>query len=206
MKRALLALVTSLLLCSVSGAQELTEDGYGSLHWGASLADAEKALPGAEKTEPRYSTQYGNGWLHQGGIPCDLILSPVPKQEGAEPSARISLYFYNGKFVAAASQYISKPVPFEAINGLVYRNPNELRDQILKLLGDTPNVDVKVSVGFQGAHGESAPPQDGMASLTVHVQLLPRDLVKSADEDIQKRLQKYGTDFLHDVPNAVLKP
>ena len=51
MKKALLALVTA-IVPSVCFGQQITKDGFGSLHWGASIAEAEKAFPGCGKQDP----------------------------------------------------------------------------------------------------------------------------------------------------------
>ena len=182
-------------------AQELTKDGVGALHWGASVADAEKAFPDFAKQPPTYRNDKGS-WMSRDGIPCDLILlSKVPQLTTYED---LVLFFYDGKFLGVSRSYASQPVPEKVVTSSLV---NELRQRILNALGNTDKLDVTISVDMTGIPLEpQSPTSFGITHLSVRVQMTHKELVRSALEDIQKRLDKFKDDLLKDIPSRALKP
>ena len=196
MKKAFCFLLT-ILMAAFCHSQELTKDGFGTLHWGASVADAEKAFPDFAKQSPSYET-YKGGWMFQDHIPCDLILSSKVQQD----TERLELLFYDGKFLGVSRSYTSQPVPENVVTDSLR---NELRQRIIDALGNTDKLDVTISV-YKTVMPPPRTPLAAMVNVSVQVQITHKELRRSASEDIQKRLEKFKDGLLTDLPSHALKP
>ena len=199
MRKLLLASV-SILITSLCYAQEITKDGFGPLKWGASVAEAEKALPGSKKEDLHGTSR----WLVAEGMPCEVRLWPNPGKNNPQ----VTLYFYADKLVGVTSQYHTKAVATEAVSGYwvstglntsVSRTfAEELTERITKTLGDSDQIYVKVT--------SEPPAAAGKVSVTVRLQVSNRELVQAGLKDIKKRVEQQKDELLTDVPKALLNP
>jgi len=208
MKKTYLALI-SLLIGSFCCAQEITKDGYGPLHWGMSVTEAEKLVHDFGKLKPDLDgwrpeggvAVQGKGWRVDNGIPADVKLLQMKDHNSVQCS------FYDGKLIAVFASVESKAMPTEILDGIFTDTfQNDLKQRIVKGLGNTDelNVDIRITKGGRNGYPVS------QTYITTVIRLSNKKLLQAALEDSEKRLSAYVVkvkeQLLTSIPSDAVKP
>lgn len=193
-----------LWFATVCHAQELTKDGYGGLHWGASIAEAEKLYPDF-KIE---NVTADKGWINdEDGIPCDLRLG------NRKNNNFVMCNFYEGKFVSAITYVLSREISPEIFKTLFTDDfRNELRGRILKQLGNTEelNIHIQVAPGAPTMKSSISKGRTDSAYIAILIRLSNKKIAQAATHVAEQRFQaqvdKVKSELLTTVPGEALKP
>ena len=207
MKKLFFAVV-SLLLGTFCYAQELTKDGFGPLHWGMSVAEAKKLLPDFEETK----SEGKGGVMLAKGVLSNLFLDRHKER------SFVRCFFYDGKFIAVRTESFSKEFPGDIFYVALTKGFEEdLKQQIVKKLGSTDELNVDILVGgfnlpnarmpFSRGNERSAQGVSENPSLKIVIVLSSKKLVQTAMEDSEKRLreqvEKVKEELLTSIPSAL---